>query len=387
MPLPENSIVTFGSLSNSTFRYVFMQNYHDYLRLENLTKEKYYKNVVSKIHSDDASPEIDDHVNKALIPNELSTRYTLSVEIKSLLNEKKNLQRELVELTRQLDNGRLLEETVSNNIKRLDELKKQKEETMANHANFLPDKIKSCILSELTCSICYELIFNPITLSCYHTFCLHCIEKWLKRTSKCPVCRMEFSSGNGCMMLRSIIDILLEQILTENEMAERKKTIEKRKSEQYNSLTIIPNFISNNWNLFQTFLRIYNGENEENLLGEFYTDSGSESEMDDINDVMQVLESLSSNNQLNENENISRQSINQNSSPSQSLFQQVSIVWPIINSIRNQRQETSDNVRNLNNQRSNRLNLRTPVQIRRNNTYLNINARTNPYNLRPRNQN
>lgn len=359
-----------------------MQKYQDFLKLESLTKEKYCKNVISTKQTDGS----DDCVNKDLTPNELSTRYTLSVEIKSLMNEKKNLQRELVELSRQLDNVRLLAENVSNNIKRLDELKKRKEEKMAKNANSF-DEIKTSILSELTCSICYELIFNPITLSCYHTFCLNCIDKWLRQTSKCPVCRIEFRSGNGCMMLRSIIDILLEQILNENEMAERKKLIENRKDEPYRSLTIIPNFISNNLNLFQIFSRIYNEETEENLMRDLYTDSRSEAELD--NDVVYIYEDLGSNNQQNENNvNISRQSVNQNSSSSPSLFQQVSIVLPMLNSTPNQRQEALDNVRNLNNQRISRVNSNNPgTRIRRNNTHMNINSRIHPYNLRPRNQN
>jgi len=41
------------------------------------------------------------------------------------------------------------------------------------------------------CSICYETIHQPYTLSCKHTFCSRCISKWiyLKEKDTCPLCR------------------------------------------------------------------------------------------------------------------------------------------------------------------------------------------------------
>ncbi|CAF0742585.1 unnamed protein product [Adineta steineri] len=42
---------------------------------------------------------------------------------------------------------------------------------------------------ELKCSICTDPFQNPVTIECKHTFCQHCIEKWLKSDTRCPKCR------------------------------------------------------------------------------------------------------------------------------------------------------------------------------------------------------
>jgi len=45
----------------------------------------------------------------------------------------------------------------------------------------------------MSCSICLETYTHPITISCQHTFCYHCIVRWIDQASSakpsCPVCR------------------------------------------------------------------------------------------------------------------------------------------------------------------------------------------------------
>ncbi|KAL0487209.1 E3 ubiquitin-protein ligase RNF [Acrasis kona] len=43
--------------------------------------------------------------------------------------------------------------------------------------------------SFLDCPICHELFLKPHSLKCSHTFCSHCINKWLRQKKACPVCR------------------------------------------------------------------------------------------------------------------------------------------------------------------------------------------------------
>jgi hypothetical protein len=45
-----------------------------------------------------------------------------------------------------------------------------------------------------TCPICYETdsVIRQ-TLSCGHTFHLHCVEQWLRKNSTCPMCRCKIS--------------------------------------------------------------------------------------------------------------------------------------------------------------------------------------------------
>merc|ERR1719409_2102765 len=39
------------------------------------------------------------------------------------------------------------------------------------------------------CSICFELLNVPVTLSCGHSFCKDHIEAWLLQNHSCPLCK------------------------------------------------------------------------------------------------------------------------------------------------------------------------------------------------------
>lgn len=44
--------------------------------------------------------------------------------------------------------------------------------------------------TEMECSICIQPMKNPLKLrSCTHTFCTHCVSKWLYHHDSCPYCR------------------------------------------------------------------------------------------------------------------------------------------------------------------------------------------------------
>lgn len=49
--------------------------------------------------------------------------------------------------------------------------------------------LKEATKSELDCQICYSLIHDPLTTSCGHTFCRHCVARILDYSPLCPVCR------------------------------------------------------------------------------------------------------------------------------------------------------------------------------------------------------
>ncbi len=58
-------------------------------------------------------------------------------------------------------------------------------------------------ISSKTCSICMELIKNPIMIECTHIFCGGCLIKWLKNNSSCPYCRTNI---NGTDKLIAIVN-------------------------------------------------------------------------------------------------------------------------------------------------------------------------------------
>ncbi|KAJ7507832.1 PUA-like domain-containing protein [Mycena galericulata] len=45
------------------------------------------------------------------------------------------------------------------------------------------------LLSELSCEICFMLLYNPVTTPCQHTFCAKCLHRSLDHSNVCPLCR------------------------------------------------------------------------------------------------------------------------------------------------------------------------------------------------------
>lgn len=46
-------------------------------------------------------------------------------------------------------------------------------------------------VSEFLCHCCYDILINPTTLNCGHSFCRHCLALWWVSSKKneCPECR------------------------------------------------------------------------------------------------------------------------------------------------------------------------------------------------------
>jgi len=51
------------------------------------------------------------------------------------------------------------------------------------------ERENSDLLQELTCTVCFDVYYEPTTLRCGHTFCRECIEKSISRKKECPICR------------------------------------------------------------------------------------------------------------------------------------------------------------------------------------------------------
>lgn len=66
--------------------------------------------------------------------------------------------------------------------------------TIQNELNRLQER-RRCLmdrvsmLSEKTCSICYDNYSNPIILPCTHVFCGNCLLNWMRAGHVCPECR------------------------------------------------------------------------------------------------------------------------------------------------------------------------------------------------------
>lgn len=51
----------------------------------------------------------------------------------------------------------------------------------------------------LTCSICFDIFTDPVTLTCGHSYCMKCLEDYLRGRAKtrkdCPDCRGKIRPG------------------------------------------------------------------------------------------------------------------------------------------------------------------------------------------------
>ncbi|XP_041838643.1 LON peptidase N-terminal domain and ring finger 1, like isoform X2 [Melanotaenia boesemani] len=79
--------------------------------------------------------------------------------------------------------------------------------------------------SDLECSLCMRLFYEPVTTPCGHTFCKNCLERCLDHTPCCPLCKESLKEYLACRkyMVTSVLDMLIKKYLS-REYAERTKT-------------------------------------------------------------------------------------------------------------------------------------------------------------------
>ncbi|XP_072547855.1 finTRIM family, member 86 [Salminus brasiliensis] len=81
--------------------------------------------------------------------------------------------------------------------------------------------MSSCCPEEFSCPVCLEILCDPATLPCGHTYCLQCIQKhWDKSTAKgiysCPQCRQVFnprpSLGRNNMLMEAMRKLRVQEL-------------------------------------------------------------------------------------------------------------------------------------------------------------------------------
>jgi Lon protease-like protein len=50
-------------------------------------------------------------------------------------------------------------------------------------------RLKEAVQKDLDCHVCYNLMLNPVTTPCGHTFCRKCLARILDHADMCPICR------------------------------------------------------------------------------------------------------------------------------------------------------------------------------------------------------
>uniref|UniRef100_A0A9J7X2P3 RING-type domain-containing protein n=1 Tax=Cyprinus carpio carpio TaxID=630221 RepID=A0A9J7X2P3_CYPCA len=63
--------------------------------------------------------------------------------------------------------------------------------TIESDLSELDEDMEELAAPEFTCHCCYDVLVDPTTLNCGHSFCRHCLAEWLhsSRRNECPECR------------------------------------------------------------------------------------------------------------------------------------------------------------------------------------------------------
>lgn len=99
------------------------------------------------------------------------------------------------------------EEAPRNNVRQYNK-KSKGENYTAGVTN--EDKLKD--LEDFECKLCFNLLFQPITTICGHTFCRECLERCLDHRVECPCCRTaldQYHRGVPNMEVTEVLELIL----------------------------------------------------------------------------------------------------------------------------------------------------------------------------------
>uniref|UniRef100_A0A8C3LY55 LON peptidase N-terminal domain and RING finger protein 1 n=1 Tax=Chrysolophus pictus TaxID=9089 RepID=A0A8C3LY55_CHRPC len=117
------------------------------------------------------------------------------------------------------------------------------EEETAAMSNLLPlEDLLS--VSDLECSLCIRMFFEPVTTPCGHTFCKECLERCLDHRPNCPLCKQslrEYLKAGSYSPTLLLQDIMLAAFPAQ--LAERRELHRAEMAELSNLTTNIPIFV------------------------------------------------------------------------------------------------------------------------------------------------
>ena len=108
------------------------------------------------------------------------------------------------------------------------------------------------------CSICFDEVTNACVTPCGHMYCLECIEEWLRRSQRCPICNSYVTRNKLIILAQSN-----EPHVEENELDNDNNDLRNRNTNNnYN------NNVNNNQerrNIFQMHYDHMNEQQKDNL--------------------------------------------------------------------------------------------------------------------------
>ncbi|XP_019725336.1 LON peptidase N-terminal domain and RING finger protein 3-like [Hippocampus comes] len=98
--------------------------------------------------------------------------------------------------------------------------------------------------TDLECSLCMRLLYEPVTTPCGHTFCLQCLKRCLDHNPKCPLCKEELSEY--LVQRQYCKTTLMENLIARylpSELMERQKIHNEEMAELSNLHKNVPIFV------------------------------------------------------------------------------------------------------------------------------------------------
>ncbi|XP_044060277.1 LON peptidase N-terminal domain and RING finger protein 3-like [Siniperca chuatsi] len=98
--------------------------------------------------------------------------------------------------------------------------------------------------TDLECSLCMRLFYEPVTTPCGHTFCLQCLKRCLDHNPKCPLCKEELSEY--LVQRQYCKTVLMENLISKylpSELIERQKIHQDEMAELSNLNENVPIFV------------------------------------------------------------------------------------------------------------------------------------------------
>uniref|UniRef100_A0A8C4EGA3 LON peptidase N-terminal domain and RING finger protein 3 n=1 Tax=Dicentrarchus labrax TaxID=13489 RepID=A0A8C4EGA3_DICLA len=98
--------------------------------------------------------------------------------------------------------------------------------------------------TDMECSLCMRLFYEPVTTPCGHTFCLQCLERCLDHNPKCPLCKEELSEY--LVQRQYCKTVLMENLISKylpSELIERQKIHQDEMAELSNLNKNVPIFV------------------------------------------------------------------------------------------------------------------------------------------------
>lgn len=88
---------------------------------------------------------------------------------------------------------------------------------------------EEAMLENLTCGICYEILYKAVALvPCLHAFCGCCYSDWMGRSSECPSCRVRVERVAVNHILNNLVDAFLKAHPDRDRDADEKADMDKR---------------------------------------------------------------------------------------------------------------------------------------------------------------